>query len=67
MRNPVAPRGLQFVDIMNIADMNDLENFRIRQATDIERWMDTKFSQLDDKIDVTFEEQETYLKGYIDI
>ena len=47
--------------------MNDLENFRIKQATDIERWMETKFSQLDDKIDVTFEEQETYLKGYIDV
>ena len=67
MRNPVAPRGLQFVDIMNIADMNDLENFRMKQATDIEKWMETKFGQLDDKIDVTFEEQETFLKGYIDI
>lgn len=62
----MAPRGLQFVDIENIADMNDLEEFRMKQATDVEQWIETRFNEFDDKIDTGLDEQETFLKGYID-
>ena len=49
-RDPVAPRGMQFVNIDNIADMNDLELFKQTYTFEVSNKLDDRFDEFDTRV-----------------